>query len=65
MQLTLVNVLLLFTAFCLIQFAFNMLWKVIDIKLSVIGTQKQLDQVYTFICRKLFSRKEEGTISND
>ena len=58
MQLTIINVLLLFAAFCLIQFIFNILWKVFDIKLSMICTQKQLDQVYAFVCRKLFNRKE-------
>lgn len=57
MAITVGGAIVLFAIFCLIQFLFNFAWKMIDIRLSVIGTQKQLDQVYTFVCRKLFNRE--------
>ena len=57
MQLSFASVIILFAVFCLVQFLFNLVWKMVDIRLSVIGTQKQLDQVYTFVCRKLFNRE--------
>lgn len=56
LEITVGGVIVLFAIFCLIQFLFNFAWKMIDIRLSVIGTQKQLDQVYTFVCRKLLNR---------
>jgi len=65
MQLSTASVIILFAVFCLIQFLFNLAWKMVDIRLSVLGTQKQLDQVYTFVCRKLFNRKSGEGIEND
>lgn len=65
MQLSTASVIILFALFCLIQFLFNLAWKIVDIRLSVLGTQKQLDQVYTFVCRKLFNRKPGEVVEND
>lgn len=65
MQLSTASVIILFAVFCLIQFLFNLAWKMVDIRLSVLGTQKQLDQVYTFVCRKLFNRKAGEAVEND
>ena len=64
MQLSTASVIILFAVFCLIQFLFNLAWKMVDIRLSVLGTQKQLDQVYTFVCRKLFNRKVGEAVEN-
>lgn len=65
MEITVGGVIVLFAIFCLIQFLFNLAWKMVDIRLSVLGTQKQLDQVYTFVCRKLFNRKAGEAVEND
>ena len=65
MQLSTASVIILFAVFCLIQFLFNLAWKMVDIRLSVLGTQKQLDQVYAFVCRKLFNRKAGEAENND
>jgi|GEM_PF-5154620 len=65
MQLSTASVIILFAVFCLIQFLFNLAWKMVDIRLSVLGTQKQLDQVYTFICRKLFNKGSREAVENN
>lgn len=65
MQLSIASVIILFAVFCLIQFLFNLAWKMVDIRLSVVGTQKQLDQVYTFICRKLFNKGSREAVENN
>ena len=65
LEITVGGVIVLFAIFCLIQFLFNLAWKMVDIRLSVLGTQKQLDQVYTFVCRKLFNRKAGEAVEND
>ena len=65
MEITVGGVIVLFAIFCLIQFLFNFAWKMVDIRLSVLGTQKQLDQVYTFICRKLFNKGSREAVENN
>lgn len=59
MTLTAVNVLALFAAFCIIQFAFNLAWKIVDMKLSAKSIQQQLDAAYMWIIHKVINRKGE------
>lgn len=56
MSFSTVGVILLFAAFCLCQLVFNILWKVVDIKLSVIQTEKQLDAAYLYIVKKILRK---------
>ena len=60
MQLTIINVLLLFAAFCLVQFAFNILWKVFDMKLTMISTQSSLIRS-TLSSAGSYSTEKRGT----
>ena len=62
MTLTFFNVLLLFAAFCIIQFLFNLAWKIVDLKLSAKGIEQQLDAAYMWIIHKVINRKGK---SND
>lgn len=57
MTLTFFNVLALFAAFCVIQFAFNFAWKIVDMKLSAKSIEQQLEAAYLWIIRKVINRK--------
>ena len=63
MSLTFFNVLLLFAAFCIIQFAFNFAWKIVDMKLSAKSIQQQLDAAYMWIIHKVINRKGKNNDS--
>lgn len=58
MTLSFFNVLLLFAAFCVIQFLFNLAWKIVDMKLSARGVEMQLESAYLWIIHKVINRKE-------